>query len=110
MRTGRSGEKFGGDHSTFTDLGVRIADMLVKIPEVSKVSPGHITGNVGSGRGRVHVKIIDDVGSVKLMCKQSGSIQEVRVFTANPQNVKLTLAKWLRDNGIDISFGDHANK
>src|SRR5579864_9466746 len=97
MKTGRSGEKFGGDHSTFTDLGVSIADMLVKLPEVSKVSPGFIGGRIGSGRGRTHVKIIDEAGCIKLMCKQSGSSQEVRVYTNNPQNVKLSLAKWLRD-------------
>ncbi len=107
MKPKRQGEKIGGEHSTFNDLAVGVADFLQKLPEVHKISPGYITSGIGGGAGRRHVKIIDETGCILLTCKQSSSVQEVRVFTKNPQSVKLALARWLRDSKIEISFDSH---
>ncbi len=100
------GKRIGGDHTTFIELAGEVSDKLLKISGVDKVSPGYIQAGIGSGRGTRSVKIIDDIGSVLLKIKQSGSAQEVRVFTKDPQNIKLELAKWLRDQDIEIGFGD----
>lgn len=102
----RSGRKFGGEHTTFTEMSSEIADMLIKLPEVEKISSGFIEAGIGSGRGRRSVKIVDDPGYILLKVKQSGSAQEVRIFTKDRQKVKLLLARYLRDRDIDIAFQD----
>lgn len=100
------GRRIGGEHTTFIEMAADIASMLLKLPGVDKISPGYINAGIGSGRGGRSVKIIDEVGCVFLKVKQSGSSQEIRIFTKDPQNVKLELARWLRDHKIDISFGE----
>jgi hypothetical protein len=106
----RSGEKFGGDHTTFIELGASIADMLGRLTHVEKISPGKIQVIQGVGRNGNVVKIIDEQGYVLLKCVQRGSVQEIRVYTKKSQDVKLALAKWLRNNGIEIHFGEGQKK
>lgn len=102
----RDGRKFGGEHGSLIDLAAEISDMLQRLPETEKISPGFIKMGIGNGRGRKSVKIIDEAGCVLLKIKQSSSYQEVRIFTKNRQSLKLQLAKWLRNNGINISFNN----
>ncbi|MEK7161455.1 MAG: DUF2103 domain-containing protein [Patescibacteria group bacterium] len=58
------GRKIGGEHTTFIEMASDIANMLLKLPGVDKISPGYINAGIGTGRGTRSVKIIDAVGCV----------------------------------------------
>lgn len=105
MENHRDGGKIGGDHTTLSDLAAILVDIAVNLPEVSRISPGYLKNSVGGGRSARSVKLSDCQGGLLLTVRQNGSVQEVRVFTKNPQNTKLVLARKSRDMDVAIKFG-----
>ena len=99
----RQGGKFGGAHTTFSDLAIFLVDHAEKCEEVTCISAGFI--RAGQGGGSRGVKILDTRGGLLLRVRQSSSVQEVRIISTNPNATKLSLARYARDNDIRISFG-----
>ncbi|MDP2647706.1 MAG: DUF2103 domain-containing protein [Candidatus Yanofskybacteria bacterium] len=101
----RQGGKFGGKHTTFTDLAIILVDIARKRPEVKTISAGFIQQGGSSTGGDRGVKILDMRGGLLLKIRQSRSVQEVRIFTENPHATKLAIAIGARNNNARISFG-----
>lgn len=101
----RSGGKFGGDHTTLIDPAVILADAVNHQPEVTRIVAGFITPSKGGGASTQRVKIVDCPGGVLLTIRQSGTVQEVRIITKDPQATKLAVARAARNRGMQISFG-----
>ncbi|MFH1178258.1 MAG: hypothetical protein V1711_00830 [bacterium] len=96
----RHGEKFRGPHTTCTDFAAEVADVAVRIEEVTGVSPGIIK----RGNGRRKVQIEDSSGGLLLTVHQLRSMQELRIFGINIPAIKFELARTLRNQKIAISF------
>jgi hypothetical protein len=100
----RAGGKFGGDHTTFLDKAVVLADVAVTFPEVTRVSPGFIRMGTGTSSGASRVKFMRMHGGIFMKVRQGQSVQEVRVITHDPQSTMLALARAARNRGIEIYF------
>lgn len=105
----RQGGKFTGNHTTVTDLSGVVADIVVSIQHVTKCSLGVINNGIKSAHGNIRVKILDEEGcetSVLLVVRGNTSKQELRVYVEHGRryDVKLALARILRDRNIAIGF------
>lgn len=105
------GKMKAGVHTTLTDLAQRIVGAIHRLPEIAKVSPGHIQCGKGVAGGTQRVKIGSYDGGVLLTVRQSRSVQELRVFMANGTTchaAKLAIARAIRGERIPIAFGKKA--
>ena len=98
------GGKHRGTHTTLIELAARVIDIIVKLPEVTGYSPGYLQAGKGLAGGTQRVKISSFEGGLVLTIRQSRSVQEVRVYSANLQAAKLAIARKLRDHEVPISF------
>ena len=104
----REGGKIGGDHTTFIDLAGEMADVAERLPEVTKISGGFISGK-STGPSR-RVKIGNYAGGVLLTVKQGHRAQEVRIITRDVQATKLAIARAARNMDVPICFGKNGEK
>ena len=109
MKNHRSGKKIGGGHTTVTDLAAELTDMAVKLPEVSRVSPGIIKTGPDMAGGQRRVKLMNLPGYLLLKVRQGRSMQEVRVYTKDGQTTMVALARLARNAGVSICFEKHNN-
>ena len=58
MPTHRNGKKIGGNHTTFIELAAILTDIAVKLPEVTRVSPGFIQSGPDMAGGNRRVKAV----------------------------------------------------
>jgi hypothetical protein len=101
----RQGGKFGGNHTTFIDAAIILANIAAVREEVSCVSPGFISSGKGGGNGQRRVKISDAPWGLLLTVSQNASVQEVKVFTGNLHATKFGIACGARNADIAICFG-----
>jgi hypothetical protein len=106
MNNHRNGGKFGGKHTTFIDCALPLVDLAAKRSEVSNISPGIIKTEGNSSSGQRGVKIIDMVGGIILVVRQSRSVQEVRIYTSNIHETKFAISKEARERDMDLRFRD----
>ena len=109
MKNHRSGKKIGGGHTTVTDLAAELTDMAVKLPEVSRVSPGIIKTGPDMAGGQRRVKLMNLPGYLLLKVRPGRSMQEVRVYTKDGQTTMVALARLARNAGVSICFEKHNN-
>ncbi len=100
----RDGKGYGGDHTTLIDLAAEACDLAHKLSGVKKISPGVILVGKAKAGGSRRVRFSDMQGGFLLTVRQAHSVQEVRVYADNVQEVRLALCRSLRNNGIPISF------
>jgi len=106
-KTTRSGGKFGGSHTTLTDAAIIVADIVVRLPNVEKISPGYISSGLKPTSGGRRVKIENRGSNILLSIRGTITLQEVSVFTGDVQETMLAIAKGARDKGFHISFGNN---
>jgi hypothetical protein len=95
----RAGKKIGGRHTTIIDAARPIVDLLQRLPEVTKLSPGFIKLGLRSGRHRLKISLSQ--GGLLLKIRGSTSIQEVRIYTDDVQATKNTLRDYnLKAGGL----------
>lgn len=101
----RSGGKYSGSHTTVIPLAAAMADIAHKRKEVTKISLGFITAGLSPSRSGSRVKIgYGNNGHVLLQVRGNTAQQEIHVFTTNPIETKLALARGARNLGVHISF------
>jgi len=100
----RDGGKMRGTHTTLTDLGAEVVDLIQKLGVVRGVSTGLCQAGKGVAGGCRKVKIVEGRGHVILTVRQSHSVNEIRVFSGNLREAMFRIACTLRDNDIPISF------
>ncbi|OGC51005.1 hypothetical protein A3A69_01095 [candidate division WWE3 bacterium RIFCSPLOWO2_01_FULL_37_15] len=101
----RQGGKITRSHTTAIELSAKIVDFLQKQELVTKISLGPIEVH-GAGRGASWtVKIVDESRCILVASSQSGTVQQIRFYTGKPQEVKLALARFIRDSGWGLRFG-----
>lgn len=101
----RSGEKYGGDHTTFIPAAATLADIAAKCVHVTRISPGTIECPRSKSGSRRHVKIIDADHWILLSVTDGAAHQEVKVYVSDAHEAKLCIARGARNQGITISFG-----
>lgn len=101
----RNGKKFCGTHTTYNDLSAKVADIAIHLDDVKKISPGVLSKCGGTSCGTQRVKFTDHEAFIVLTVRQSGSVQELRVYwTHDIQTTRTALARALRDHQIPIAF------
>jgi hypothetical protein len=102
------GDKLRGKHETHIDTVTDIAGFL-REPALNKlwsgISLGIISAGKGTGGGQRGVKFLNiQGGALLLKARQALTLQEVRIWSENPKELRLALARRLRDERIPISF------
>jgi len=104
----RSGGKVTGSHTTLCETAAEIVDFLNNLEQVTKISLGVITALAGTRHGcRRVVKIVNETRCTLLVVTQKGSVQDVRFYSSYPQPAKLALARFIRNRGWELRFGNH---
>lgn len=83
-----------------------VVDFAEGLTEVSKITLGFIETAGGRKSGGRVVKIIDEESCIQLRFTQKRSVQTVRVYTSNSQATKLAIARFARNNGYELRFGN----
>jgi len=89
-----SKEKITDSHSTLTDTSILVVNEAGKYPEVSKIGIANIT-HVGGGRKSL--KFLPITGGIKAVVRGSGSVQDVYIYTKDPEKTKTKLLKSLEN-------------
>ena len=84
----RAGGKLTSAHTTLIDAAVPVVDFLQACPLVSKISLGLIK-NIG--KGLPGMKFHPVVGGWKITVRGNVSLQELVVYTAEPESVRQSL-------------------
>lgn len=82
----RAGGKMGGRHTTVIDASKPVVDYFLKHSEVTSVVAGHLKMGVKTGMQRI--KIMEESGCLLVKVRGTASIQEIRVFSKNLEQVK----------------------
>lgn len=92
-------------HSTYIELADKIRTVIVlKTRGIRKLSAGLIKPAGASGRQFVRLSN-ESPTCLLLEVRGSTAVQEMRVYSQTLPEVKLALARQLRDNKIAIKFG-----
>jgi hypothetical protein len=86
------GEKSGGSHTTLIEVAGPLIGAAEKMPEVKKISLGHITVTRGS-RGKRGMKFAPLRGGLKVRVRGNTSVQEIWIYTDFPKEVQQQLEK-----------------
>ena len=105
----RGGGKVTSSHTTLIEAAEPIIKKLEVFPEVKKVTLGPIE-QVRRASGIRVVKITDDASCVRLTITQKATVQLLFVYTEDRQETKLAIARFSRDEGYQIRFGDRRVK
>jgi hypothetical protein len=89
----RQGKKMGGKHTTVIDAALGVVDLALNMPEVSKVSVGHIKVGIRSGKHRIKVK--EMIGGVILTVRGSTSVQEIRIYGSDISKIKKVFEEYV---------------
>lgn len=98
-----AGGKFTSSHTTVIPFAKEVLKAIERLPLVEKISLGVIHPKLKSTNDR-RVKIQKDRSSVILKIRDTSSLQEVRIYSSSLQDVMLSVAKELRNEGIKIHF------
>lgn len=80
------------NHTTLTDAAREIVEAVHHIPHVSKVSVGIIKTTASKG-GKRGIKFLPITGGVKAIVRGSGTVQELYIYTKNPDIVTQLLLR-----------------
>ena len=83
-----AGGKITRNHTTLIDAAVPVVEFLQKRSEVSKISLGLIKV---IGKGPQNIKFHPVTGGWRLVIRGNISLQEVVVYTSNPEETRLAL-------------------
>jgi len=84
----RWGGKITRSHSTASEAACEVVQVAINLPEVSKVSVGYIRNIGGSNRS---LKFADIIGGILAKVRGNAAIQEVYIYTNNPEKTKAAL-------------------
>jgi len=84
------GGKITNSHSSLTETAEKLVVKAVKLELISKISISTIT-HVGGGRKSF--KFLPITGGVKAVVRGSGSVQDIYIYTTNPEVTKFDLEK-----------------
>ena len=79
-------------HTTLTEIAREVVEAIHKMENVSKVSIGIIKTTTSKG-GKRGIKFLPITGGLKASVRGSGTIQELYIYTKDPQNTEKTLLK-----------------
>ena len=102
-----AGNLIGGRHTTLIDIGDPVVEFLRSLGV--KIIPGQIMQIRGRRNGKWAVKVVDlRIGVVLLRVSQNSTIQEIRIIfpEKDRQFVKEQIARFVRNNGWELSFGN----
>ena len=77
--------KITNSHSTLTDTAREVVEIAQKYIEVSKIGIGFITHTHSGRRG---IKFLPISGGIKVIVRGSGAVQELYIYTSNPEIIK----------------------
>jgi len=92
----KQGGKITGSHTTVIPAAEKVIDLLQKNVGVQKISIGFIKQGIKSGRQAM--KIMEMDSGLLLKMRGTASIQEIRVYTNNPEKVKGVLKVFADEN------------
>ena len=92
-----------GKHTTLIGLAGILSDGLRPRPEVTGVSPGKI--NSGQGKAETRVKVVAILGGILMKVRQGSSVQEVRVYTKDPDVTTDAIQEIVIKARAAISYG-----
>jgi hypothetical protein len=84
------GGKITNSHSSLTETAEKLVYEAVKSHLISKISIANIT-HVGGGRRSL--KFLPITGGIKAVVRGSGSVQELYIYTNNPDEAMAELTK-----------------
>lgn len=96
----RQGGKIKGRHTTIIPAAEKIVDTLSKNPTVKKISVGFIKHGIKSGKHAIKVSEMES--GLLLKIRGTASIQEIRVYTNEKENIKDTLKNYSEKNNLQI--------
>jgi hypothetical protein len=82
--------KITDSHSTLTDTAREVVEIAQKYTEVSKIGIGFIDH---THSGRRDIKFILINGGLKIKVVGSGAVQELYIYTNNPEIIKNNLTE-----------------
>lgn len=104
------GPRISGSHTTVIEQSEPVVKFLQKVPNVSKITPGNIDNNAGSGRSGVkRIKIIDKDKCIKIAVSGNSANQDLWVYLKDNddrQRAKALLERFARKEGYDVSRHD----
>lgn len=104
MKKHRGGGKFKGSHTTLVDIALRVVDIVERLDACTGISCGIVQSGKGVTGGTQKVKITKMSGGLLLTARQSRSVQEVRVYGPDVQELLEAVARSLRNEDIRIHF------
>lgn len=84
------GGKITDSHSTLTETSEKLVCEAIKSPLILKIGIANIT-HVGGGRRSL--KFLPITGGIKAVVRGSGSVQELYIYTNNPDGAMAELTK-----------------
>ena len=81
----------GGRHTTVIDAATKVVDFLLKLPEVNNIIAGHIKSGIGTAQQRIKIK--KETGCLSIIVRGGASIQEIKVFSQELDEVQKKLEK-----------------
>jgi hypothetical protein len=91
----RAGGKIGGKHTTVIDAAKPVVDFLLKNADVSSVTMGFIKMRLKTAPQRMKIK--EESGCLFIKIRGTASIQELRVFSKNLEQVRASLELKFRE-------------
>jgi len=85
----RAGGKLTRSHTTLIDAAIPVVELLQAFPAVTKISLGLIKS---IGKGPQNLKLMPQVGGWKLVIRGNTSLQEITVYTTDPEAVRELLS------------------
>lgn len=89
MALHRAGGKLTRSHTTVIDAVAPVVDLLQTTESVSKISLGIIKQ---IGKGPQGIKFHTITGGLRLVIRGNTSLQEIMVYTTDPEGIKSLLA------------------
>ena len=86
-----AGKKAGGRHTTLIKAAITVYNFICKIPDVTSVSAGQIKMNLPTAPHRIMIK--EMTGCLSIKVRGTKSIQELKVYSKNLDNVKEIIEK-----------------
>ena len=96
----RQGGKVQGRHTTIIPAAEKIVDTLSKNPDVKKITAGFIKHGIKSGKHAIKVSEMES--GLLLKIRGTASIQEIRIYTNEKEEVTDSLKTYSEKNNLQI--------
>lgn len=88
--TAKRGGKITDSHATMTETSAEVVGIANRLPEVTKISLGHITH---VPKGRRAIKFLPITGGIMAKVRGSGAVHEIYIYTKEPGSVSALISK-----------------